>query len=211
MKNNTIEKIPKSLVKEEKLEQKFYTTHLINQNEENQNQNNQDLKKEEILFSKNSFFPLKNNDSKKDIETNDEFNFDFFKDNDDLFNSTVDSHSINITNNEFNQDFDRKKIKLSNSFLMNNKNSCLQLNNDKSDLINDNFCSFNNKTFILPFHIKIMILRIKMDLIKILIMKLIFKISIIFRFQFILIILISSSMREITILLIINLKIRVII
>ena len=154
MKNNTIEKIPKSLVKEEKLEQKFYTTHLINQNEENQNQNNQDLKKEEILFSKNSFFPLKNNDSKKDIETNDEFNFDFFKDNDDLFNSTVDSHSINITNNEFNQDFDRKKIKLSNSFLMNNKNSRLKLNNDKNDLINDNFYSFNNNTFIIPFQYK---------------------------------------------------------
>ena len=67
MKNNTIEKIPKSLVKEEKLEQKSYTTHLINQNEENQIQNNQDLKKEEILFSKNSFFFLYNNDSKKDI------------------------------------------------------------------------------------------------------------------------------------------------
>ncbi len=154
MKNNIIENIPKSLGKEEKLEQKSNTTHLINQNEENQIQNNQDLKKEEILLSKNSFFPLKNNDSKKDIETNEEFNFDFFKDNDDLFNSTADSHSINITNNEFNQDLDRKKIKVSNSFLMNNKNSCLQLNNDKSDLINDNFCSFNNKTFILPFQYK---------------------------------------------------------
>ena len=124
MKNLNNESISKSNEKEEKIEQKNTLQQSEELKEENKKDNSTKSRHDEKLTFNNNSLCVNNQNTNNNEQLNDEYNFEIFKDNDDLFNSTADclsSHSLISHNNDYNREFREKSgtMKISNTLLMN--------------------------------------------------------------------------------------------
>ncbi len=138
MKNLNNESISKSNEKEEKIEQKNTLQQSEELKEENKKDNSTKSRHDEKLTFNNNSLCVNNQNTNNNEQLNDEYNFEIFKDNDDLFNSTADclsSHSLISHNNGFNRDFRGKSgtMKISNTLLMNNNSPFFNSNIERSD------------------------------------------------------------------------------
>ena len=138
MKNLNNERISKSIEKEEKIEQKNTLQQSEELKEQNKKDNSTQSRHHEKLSINNNSLCVKDQNTNINEQINDEYNFEIFKDNDDLFNSTADclsSHSLMSHNNEFNRDFRGKSgtMKISNTLLMNNNSPFFNSNIERSD------------------------------------------------------------------------------